>query len=327
MKRILLAAALVGTAALAACGSSGSSGQTNTPAPPPANSGSSGSSTANTPSSGGPTSLPTDPGSVKVGSADFSENELLMYIYGEAMAAKGVQVSYKPNIGERATYIAALKDKSIGMVPEYTGSIDAYFNTKTTAKSPTDVYKELQTQAAMQGMTVAKYSPAQDSDTITVTQATASKYHLKSIGDLKPVAPNLIFGAPAQFKTRADGIPALKSVYGVVFGTFTTLKASGSVTVDALNSGTIDAGDIFSTDPSIAKNHFVPLADPKSMFAAQNIVPLFSQDVLTKPMQDACNAVSAKLDTTTLASLDAKVAGGQDAQTVAKQWLTQNKLG
>jgi osmoprotectant transport system substrate-binding protein len=326
MKRILLAAALVGTAALAACGSSGSSGQTNTPAAP-ANSGSSASSTSSGPSSSGPTSLPTDSGSVKVGSADFSESELLMYMYGEAMAAKGVQVSYKPNIGERATYIAALKDKSIGMVPEYTGSIDAYFNTKTTAKSPTDVYKELQTQAAKQSMTVTEYSPAQDSDTITVTQDTANKYHLKSIGDLKPVAGDLIFGAPAQFKTRADGIPALKSVYGVVFGTFTTLKASGSVTVDALNSGTIDAGDIFSTDPSIAKNHFVPLADPKSMFAAQNIVPLFSQDVLTKPMQDACNAVSAKLDTTTLASLDAKVSGGQDAQTVAKQWLTQNKLG
>ena len=63
------------------------------------------------------------------------------------------------------------------------------------------------------------------------------------------------------------------------------------------------------------------------MFAAQNIVPLFAQKVLTQPMADACNAVSAKLDTATLAELVAKVAGGADPDTVAKAWLKQDGLG
>ena len=181
--------------------------------------------------------------------------------------------------------------------------------------------------ASAQGLTALQYAPAEDSDTITVTQATASKYHLHSIADLKSVAGNLTFGAPAQFKTRPDGIPALKTVYGVTFGTFTTLSASGTATVTALKNGTIDAGDIFSTDPSILANHFVSLKDTQSMFAAQNIEPLFSQKVLTKPMEQACDAVSAKLDTTTLAKLVAKVAGGADPDTTAKAWLKQEKLG
>jgi osmoprotectant transport system substrate-binding protein len=323
MKRITLAvAATAGMLALAACGSSGSSGETANTAtagnssPPPVTE-TTGGGSASAPS----TALPTEPGSVTIGSAQFGESVLLADIYGDAMAGKGVKVTKKLNIGERGVYIAALKDGSIGAVPEYSGSILAYLDPKATQKTPADVYSALQEKAAAAGFALGQYAAAQDSDSITVTAETASKYHLKTIADLKPVASKLTLGAPAQFKTRPDGVPALKSVYGVEFGRFTATSAGGTVTVNALKNGSIDAADIFSTDPSITKNHFVSLEDPKSMFAAQNIVPLFSKKVLTQPMLDACNAVSAKLDTATLAQLYAAVASGNDPDTVAKGFL------
>jgi osmoprotectant transport system substrate-binding protein len=320
MKRMTLTlAAAAGVLALAACGSSGSSGGSNTSAP-------AGGNVSGISSSAQSGARPSAPGSVTIGSADFPESALLADIYGDAMAGKGVKVSKKLNIGERGVYIAALKDGSIGAVPEYTGSILDYLNTKATQKTPADVYSALQTQAASSGFAVGQYAAAQDSDTITVTQATASKYHLKSIGDLKSSAGKLTLGAPAQFKTRADGVPALKSVYGVTFGSFRVTQAGGTVTVNALKNGTIDAADIFSTDPSIIKNHFVSLQDPQSMFAAQNIVPLFAKKVLSQPMLDAVNAVSAKLDTTTLAQLVSDVAGGKDPDTVAKGWLSKEGI-
>jgi osmoprotectant transport system substrate-binding protein len=323
MKRISLAlAATAGVLALAACGSSGSSASSNSPSSPSSAAGG-GSSTA----SGATGALPSQPGSVKIGSAAFPESVLLADIYGDAMAAKGVKVSKKLNIGERGVYIAALRDGSIGAVPEYTGSILDYLDPTAAQKTPADVYTALQAKAASSGFAVGQYAAAQDSDTITVTQQTATKYHLKSIGDLKPVAGKLTLGAPAQFKTRADGVPALQKVYGVVFGRFTPTQAGGTVTVNALKGGSIDAADIFSTDPSILANHFVSLQDPKSMFAAQNIVPLFSKKVLTKPMLDACNAVSAKLDTKTLATLVSEVSGGKDPDAVAKAWLSSVGLG
>jgi len=318
MKRIYLATvAAAGALALAACGSSGSSSKTSTP---PAQ-------TAGGGSSAGSTALPTAPGSVTIGSAAFPENELLADIYGDAMAAKGVTVTKKLNIGERSVYMAALADGSIGAVPEYTGSILYYLNTSATEKTPDDVYAALQQQAAAKGFVPTNFAAAQDSDTITVTKATAESKHLTTIADLASVAGDMTLGAPAQFRTRADGVPALKSVYGVTFGNFTVTEAGGTVTVNALKNGSIDAADIFSTDPSIAANNFVSLQDPKSMFAAQNVVPLFAKSVLTQPMKDACDAVSAKLDTTTLAGLVSKVAGGQDADKVAKDWLSQQGLG
>lgn len=329
MKRIYLAgAAVVGMFALAACGSSGSSGSggNNTSAPAAQTTAGAGSTAPST-SAPASSALPTSPGSVTIGSAAFPENVLLADLYGDAMSAKGVTVKKKLNIGERGVYIAALKDGSIGAVPEYTGSILAYLDPKATAKTPTDVYTALQAQAAANKFAVTKYAPAQDSDTITVTKGTASKYHLSSIGDLKSVAGQLTFGGPAQFRTRADGIPALKSVYGVTFGRFTVTDAGGTVTVNALKNGSVDAADIFSTDPAILKNKFVSLKDDKSMFAAQNVVPLFAQKVLTQPMADACNAVSAKLTTKELAKLVSKVAGGADPDSTAKAWLQQNSLG
>jgi osmoprotectant transport system substrate-binding protein len=328
MKRtlVLLAALLGLVMTLAACGSSGSSSTKTTSA------GSSSSPAASTSAAAGdaaaPTSSATYPagtGSITIGSADFPENELLADIYGDAMSAKGVKVSKKLNIGERAAYIAALKDGSIDFVPEYSGSILDYLNTSATAKSPQDVYTALEA-ALSSDQAVLNASTAQDSDTITVTKATADKYSLKSIGDLKSVASKLTLGAPAGFQTRADGVPALASVYGVTFGTFTPLSAGGTITVTALKNATIDAADIFTTDPSIAANGFISLTDDKNMFAAQQVVPLVNKSKMTQTMANAANAVSAKLDTKTLASLVAQVTGG-NADAVAKTWLSSVGLG
>jgi osmoprotectant transport system substrate-binding protein len=311
-KSVLPVGLLLVAAALAGCGKSGSSNSSGSTTP-------ASSSSATQSTAGGSASI-------TVGSAGFSENALLADIYADAIAAKGVKVTKKLNIGERGAYIAALKDGSIDFVPEYTGSILPFLDPKATAKSPADVYAALQTVAASSGFEVLNYAAAQDSDTITVTKATADKYKLTTIADLASVAKNLTLGAPAQFKTRPDGVPALKSVYGVEFGKFTPTAAGGTVTVTALKNGSIDAADIFSTDPAIVKNGFVSLQDPKSQFAAQNIVPLVAKGKLNDAAIAAANAVSAKLDTATLAALVAKVADGADADTVAKDWLTSQGL-
>ncbi len=332
MKRIyvLLAAVLGLTLVLTACGSSGSSNGTSSSASAAGSTSASPSASASSADQPGVTSTATYPagtGSIIVGSADFPENQILADIYADAMTAKGVSVTKKLNIGERAQYIAALKDGSIDFVPEYSGSILDYLDTTATAKSPSDVYSALATAAAP-SLAILNSSSAQDSDTITVTQATATKYNLKTIGDLSSVAGKLVLGAPAAFQTRADGVPSLASVYNVKFGTFTPLAAGTAITVTALKNGTVDAADIFSTDPSIAANNFVSLQDDKNMFAAQQIVPLVTKSKVTQTIADASNAVSAKLDTATLASLVDKVQNGkQDPDAVAKAWLSSVGLG
>ncbi|MET8809765.1 ABC transporter substrate-binding protein [Streptomyces sp. NPDC004546] len=309
---IVLAAAAL---AVSACGAPGSSSsRTSTP------------SQTTSAASRAAVSLPTEPGKVTVGSADFPESELLAHLYGDAMKARGVAVQIHTGVGERPAYMSALKDGSIGAVPEYTGAILSYLTPGKKATSPQDVYAQLQLSAQAQHLSVANYAPAQDVDTITVTKATAEKYHLSTIGDLAHVTSQLRLGAPQPLLTVPYGVPGLKKVYGVSFRQFVPLAPTGTITQTALRNGTVDAADIFSTDPAIPRYGFVSLKDPQNLFAAQNVVPLFKQDVFTKPMADACNAVSAKLTTAALGKLDAQVVKGADPDVVAHKWLSANGL-
>lgn len=141
------------------------------------------------------------------------------------------------------------------------------------------------------------------------------------------VASKMVFGGPPEFKTRTDGIPGLKKNYGVQFGKYTVTDVGGPVTVNALKRGQVDAADLFTTDPSIEANGFVILTDPKSNFAAQNIVPIISKDKATAGIKDVLNGIQAKLTTDGLGQLIAKVQNDkQDPDAVAKAWLSENGL-
>ena len=266
-------------------------------------------------------------GSIVVGSANFPESALLAEIYAGALSAKGVKVDKKLNIGSRETYIPALKDGSIDLIPEYTGVLDQYFNKDAKATTSADVYTELKA-AVPATLSVLDKSAAEDKDAVVVTKDTAAKLKLKSIADLGPYAKNLTLGGPPEWKTRPTGVPGLKKVYNLDFKTFRPLDAGGPLSVQALKNGQVDAVNLFTTDPSVAANGFVILGDPKSLFAAQNVVPLITKSKVTPTISAALDAVSAKLDTATLGQLVKEVVvDKKDASAVAKEFLAKNNLG
>ncbi len=332
----VIAAFAVGALALTACGSSSSSttsaaatssSSAAASAPAAMSAGSSSAAPAASGASGASSAAPAGGGSesITIGSANFSESVLLADIYGAALKAKGVTVTEKPKIGSREVYIPALKDGSIDLIPEYSGTLLAYFDKNSTAASSDDIYKALPAAIGSE-LKVLDQSQAQDKDSIAVTEATASKYNLKTIADLKAHAADLTLGGAPEFKTRADGVPGLKSDYDVVFGTFKTLDAGGPLTVAGLKNGQVDAADVFTTDPSIAANKFVVLGDPKNLYTAQNVLPLISAKKATPTVTAALDAVSAKLTTDTLVELNAKVASGTDPEKVADDWLKAQGL-
>jgi len=329
------ALALTACASSTPAGSAGGSSSTDTSVAAPSTAGgagTSGASSASGPASAsGSASASAAPGgggseSITIGSANFGESVLLADVYGAALEAKGVKVTQKPKIGSREVYLPALKDGSIDLIPEYSGTLLSYFDKNSTAASSEDIYKALPAAVGAE-LKVLNQSKAQDKDAIVVTADTAAKNKLKTIADLKAYAGDLTLGGPPEFKTRGQGIPGLKLKYGVVFGTFKTLDAGGPLTVAALKNGQVDAADVFTTDPSIEANKFVVLEDPKNLYTAQNVLPLIAGKKATPTVTAALNAVSAKLDTKTLVDLNAKVASGTDPDQVAKAWVKAQGLG
>lgn len=264
--------------------------------------------------------------SITVGSASFPENELLADIYAGALTAKGVAVTEKLNISTRETYVPALKSGEIDLIPEYTGAFAKYLN--PNADTSTEAAALASLKAALPDtLTALDPASAQDKDSITVTRATADKYGLKTIDDLVPVAKDLVLGGPPEWKTRSYGVPGLQKTYGLQFKDFRALDTAGPLTVQALKNGQVQAANLFTTDPAIKANDFVSLTDTKSFFGAQNVIPVLTKSKATPEVTAALNAVSAKLNTDTLATLVTKVVVDKaDAATVAADWLKANGL-
>ncbi|GGX82128.1 ABC transporter substrate-binding protein [Streptomyces anandii] len=263
-------------------------------------------------------------GTVVVGSNNFAESILIADIYGEALKAKGVKVTYKPNIGSRETTYGLLKNGSVTVLPEYNGALLAYLDKsaapKTVAATTAAINAKLDPK-----LTLLEPAPAQNKDSVTVNQETAKKYNLtaeSSVADLKDAAKDLVIGGSPEFQTRQQGLLGLKSVYGLEFKSFKALDAGGPLTQAALKKNTVQAADIFTTDPTIPKEKFVVLQDPKNLFGFENVQPLVYKSGLDQKGVDALNAVSAKLDTATLLDLDIQVQSqNKDPLDVAKAWL------
>jgi len=265
-------------------------------------------------------------GEVVVGSANFQENVLLGEIYAQALEAKGVKVKRQFNIGAREIIFGQIKSGTLTILPEYNGALLAYVDKSASATSTADVNAALVAKLPAE-LELLTSSAAQDKDSVTVTKETAAKYNLKSLPDLAPVAKDLVLGGPPEFKTRVQGVVGLARDYGIMFKEFKSLDTAGPITVAALKKGDVQAANLFTTDPAIPENGFVVLDDTKSLFSSQNVTPLVYKARVNDTIRNALNAVSAKLDTTTLAALDKKVISDkQDVEAVAKEWLTAQQL-
>jgi len=305
VKRGVLAGVAIGAAlTLAACGSS------------------SGGSKASG-SSSNPLTGSAAKGTVVIGSANFPENEVIAQIYSLALAAKGIKVTDKFNIGAREVYYPQVEKGAISIIPEYNGALlTTSVDLKSTAVTTAAVDAALKADLPA-SLEVLTSSTAQDADSVTVTTAFATAHHLVSIADLKPIANTMIFGAAAEFQTRPDGLAGLKKNYGVVFKSFDALgDESGPITLAALMDNKVQAADVFTTTPQIKTDHLVALADPKNNFAAQNVIPLVYKKAMNSTITATLNQISSKLTTAGLIQLNQEVGPEKESYvTAATAWL------
>ncbi|MEU7743620.1 ABC transporter substrate-binding protein [Nonomuraea sp. NPDC049158] len=282
---------------------------------------------------GGTTSLNTPPATaasggstIVIGTANFSENQILGYLYADVLEAAGVKTTVKPNLGSREIVVPALQNGDIDLLPEYQGNLLLHFDPKATA-SDSDALQQALTAKLPKGLTVLPPAAAEDADVFTVTKETAAKYGLSTLADLAKHNGKLVFGGPPEDKTRQVGVVGLKDVYGVEFKEFKSLDASGPLVKGALKSGDVQLGNLFSTDVDIAKNGWVVLADPKHLIPAQRIVPLIRTDKATDTVKTALAKLNTALTTEELSKLDSLVDNDhKDPDEVATEWVKTHGL-
>jgi osmoprotectant transport system substrate-binding protein len=265
--------------------------------------------------------------SVTVGSVTFSESQIVAEMFAQVLTKAGYKVTKQLSLGQRAVLQPAMPG-TIQVAPEYVGSLLAYLK---GTKSSDAVSETAQDNAllAPKGLTVLDPSAANDTNAFVVTKATATRYNLAKVSDLKPVASKLTLGGPPECNTNPVCLPGLKSVYGITGLKFQPIVACDTATANALDAGSIDIAELCSTQSIIAKKGYVVLADDKNLQPADNITAEVSTALLVAQpdVKTLLAGVLSKLTTANIVPLNAAVdIDHKDAATVAKDFLTSNGL-
>lgn len=272
-------------------------------------------------------------GEVTIGSNSdtYPENRLIAQIYADALQANGIRVDTSISSYPRESYYGQVCSGALTLVPEYNGallttSVDPASAAITTAGVDGALERELPPS-----LQILEPDLAQDKDSVTVTAATAARYHLKSLADLRRVAGRLTLGASTEFDGREQGTAGLKSAYGVAFGRFLPLNygEDPDAPVTALLTGRVQAADVYTTSPKIQADHLVVLSDPKNLFRAENVIPLvYKPAIQANPaIATVLNYISLKLTQPRLLELNVQAARPHaDLAAIAAGWVRANGL-
>jgi osmoprotectant transport system substrate-binding protein len=309
---------------VSACGG-GSSGDSPTPSATP----------MPTPSSAA--AITSDTANAKVhitiGSKNFTEQEVLGEIYAQGLRAAGYTVKTRLDVGDQDATHRALLAGRIDAYPEYTGTALLSFFGMRPGELPKD--PKAAYEAAKQGfagedppLVAFPPTPFSNSNEVAVTRATAQKYRLRRISDLRRAARQLrLYGSP-ECRRRLDCLRGLEKIYGLRFASFTPVRLGRRHEV--LASGRADVSIVFTTDPQIKRRGEVLLVDDKGMFPPYNTTLVARKELTDAAGPDLAKTVKLlqeQLTDENMQELNARVSlDGKPPSEVAREYLQETGL-
>jgi osmoprotectant transport system substrate-binding protein len=292
----LVVALLVGSAlVLAACGSSDS----------------------------GSSSGSDDKPALTVGSKDFPGAQIISQAYGQTLESKGYDITFKDNIGPTETVYPLLQKGDIDLYGEFSGTFALTALNKNATSDPAETFALVKDNLPSDIVAIGPAS-AQDVNGFYVLKTTADKYDLKTVSDLKAVAPQLVFGGPPECIERDPCLGAKsQQLYGLQFKEVKKLDAGGAVTNADLDDGTIDVAILF-TGSSVIKDDYVLLEDDKGLQPADNPIALVRKQSYSAELGAIVKSVNTKLDTKAYNEMALAVFNDkEDPADAVSAWLKQ----
>lgn len=265
-------------------------------------------------------------GKLRIGSMDFSENEVLMYMLAEAVeAGTDIRVETVPDLGGSSICFSSVKSGDIDGYVEYTGTIYVSILKKEAISDVQQVYDEAKSGMQQYGLEVLNSLNVNNTYTLSTTKEIAEKYGLKTIGDLLERNGQYRAICTLTFLNRADGLPAVKEAYGLRFADETGVDGAARYT--ALMSGEGDLIDAYSTDGLLEKFGLVILEDDRGVFPPYYAVPVFREETVQAhpELAEISEKLGSVLSTEKMAKLNYQVDEGiKTAEEAAHDFLLEN---
>ncbi|KOV64766.1 ABC transporter substrate-binding protein [Streptomyces sp. MMG1121] len=230
------------------------------------------------------TAPPGDSHHLTIGSAGFTESDLLAQMYAQLLNQAGYKTSLL-TVANRELYEPALESGQIDVVPEYAATFADWLNAKTHGADAEPVgspdldrtMKALRELAAPRGLTVLPPGRAVDQNAFAVRADYAREHGLKTLGDLGASKLKVRLAAGDECVQRPYCAPGLKKVYGI---DITGVDPKGVGTTQAkraVQEGRDQMVLTTSTDATLDSFGLVLLADDKHLQNADYVVPVVNR--------------------------------------------------
>jgi osmoprotectant transport system substrate-binding protein len=283
---------------------------------------------------GGSESAPEGP-AISIGAQDFGESAIVAQIYKGALENAGFEADVQELTGFRDLVFGAFESGDINLAPDYVASQLEFLLAEAGeegGQATSDVDETLgKLEPLLQERDLVALTPsdAVDTNAFVVTQETSDSSGITTLSDLAANGGDLTLGAPPDCETNGFCIPGLMRVYGVDFtGRFEPLEFG--LIPDALEAGEVQVGVVGSTDGRLADEEtgWVLREDDKGMFAADNVFPVASQELIDAygdDLTDLLDSISAELTTDDLIAMNKRYdIDHDDAEEIAADWLSDH---
>jgi osmoprotectant transport system substrate-binding protein len=249
--------------------------------------------------------------SVVVGGKNFTEQQLMAEMTGQLLQAKGFKVDKRAGLGT-APLRQAQEAGQVDVYWEYTGTSLITFNKVSDKLDAAATYAKVKELDAAKGLVWLNPSKANNTYALAMRKADASAKGIKTLSDLAAKVKGgqpLKFGCNAEFYSRPDGLNPLQQAYGFEFGRDNVVRMDTGLVYQALKDSQVDVGLVFATDGRVPAFDFVILTDDKGYFPSYALTPVVRKEALDKnpKLAEILNGLSAKLDDSTMARLNASV--------------------
>ena len=260
---------------------------------------------------------------ITLGTQEFPEARILGELWRQALAVNGYTVDLQKGVGPAAELDKLLADRRIDGHVAYTGTVlSVVAGQPVSGLDPQATYEKAKAFYATRNMSMSAMTPFENKDAIATTRTYAQANQLSSVADLKKL-PTFRLGARPEFEGLRLGRQGLVEVYGLSNSTFVPVPVGQQYA--ALDGGTADAVDAFTTDPQLRGDSYEVLSDPELLFGSQNVVMTVDSAKLKvvgeRRFLAVVDAVNRSLTQEVIVGLNAAVTEGQSDVDVARRYL------
>ncbi|MEE1752067.1 ABC transporter substrate-binding protein [Streptomyces sp. SP18CS02] len=281
------------------------------------------------------TAPPGDSRHLTVGSAGFTESDLLARMYALLLERAGYRARIL-SVTNRELYEPALENGRIDVVPEYAATFADWLNAKVNGPdaapvgSPdlTTTMTGLRRLATPRGLTVLDPGRAADQNAFAVTRSYARRHRLRTLSDLGAAGLPVRLAAGDECVQRPYCAPGLRKTYGIDITAVDPKGVGTTQAKQAVQSGQDQMVLTTTTDATLDDFGLVLLADDKHLQNADHIVPVVNRSRAGAPgVVQALGKLNAVLTTGDLAVLNEQVDSWRRLpEDVARNYLVARKL-